>query len=152
MKSLLIGKDPDAGIDWRQEEKGATEDEMVGWHHRLTGHEFERTPGVGDRQGSLECCSLLLLLSRFSCVRLCVHELQHASLPCPSPSPRVCSNSCTLSWWCHPTILSFVVPFSSCFQSFPASGFFQMSQLFASGGQNIGASASASVSLMHIQY
>ena len=57
-KSWLIGKDPDAGRDWWQEEKGTTEDEMAGWHHRLDGHEFEWTPGVGDGQGSLACCDL----------------------------------------------------------------------------------------------
>ena len=57
-KNWLIGKDPDAGKDWRQEETGMTEDEMVGWHHRFDGHEFEQTPGVGDGQGSLACCSL----------------------------------------------------------------------------------------------
>ena len=57
VKKWLIGKDPDAGKDWRQEEKGTTEDEMVGWHHRLDGHEFEWAPGVGDEQGSLACCS-----------------------------------------------------------------------------------------------
>ena len=57
VKSRLIGKDPDAGEDWRPEEKGTTEDEMVGWHHRLNGHEFEYTPGVGDGQGGLECSS-----------------------------------------------------------------------------------------------
>ena len=56
-KNWLIGKDPDAGKDWRQEEKGTTEDEMVGWHHQLDGHEFEQVLGVGDGQGSLECCS-----------------------------------------------------------------------------------------------
>ena len=56
-KNGLIGKDPDAGKDWRQEEQGTTEDEMVGWHHRLNGHEFEQVLGVGDRQGSLVCCS-----------------------------------------------------------------------------------------------
>ena len=56
-KSWLIWKDPDAGKDWRQEEKGTTEDEMAGWHHRLDGHESEQAPGVGDGQGSLECCS-----------------------------------------------------------------------------------------------
>ena len=56
-KNWLIGKDPDAGTDWRQEEKGTTEDEMVGWHHRLDGHEFEQAPGVDDGQGSLTCCS-----------------------------------------------------------------------------------------------
>ena len=73
------------------------------------------------------------------------HELQHVRLPCPSPTPRACSNSCALSQWCYSTILSFVVPFSSCLQSFPASGSFPMSQFFASGDQNIGVSASASV-------
>ena len=57
-KKGLIGKDPDAGKDWRQEEKRTTEDEMVGWHHWLNGHEFEWAPGVGDGQGSLQCCSL----------------------------------------------------------------------------------------------
>ena len=56
-KNWLIWKDPDAGKDWRQEEKGTTEDEMVGWHHRLNGHEFEQALGVGDGQGSLGCCS-----------------------------------------------------------------------------------------------
>ena len=79
------------------------------------------------------------------------HGLQHARLPCPSLSPWACSNSCALSWWCHKTISSSVVPFSSCLQSFPASGSFQMSQLFASGGQSIGASASTSVLPMNIQ-
>ena len=79
------------------------------------------------------------------------HRLQHTMLPCPSASPGVYSNSCPLSQWCHPTISSSVVPFSSCPQSFPASGPFQMSQLFASGGQNIGASASASVLPMNTQ-
>ena len=57
VKSRLIGKDPDAGKDWGQEEKGMTEDEMAGWHHRLNGHEFEQGVGVGDGQGSLACCS-----------------------------------------------------------------------------------------------
>ena len=78
------------------------------------------------------------------------HGLQHTRPPYPSPSPRVCSNSCPLSWWCHPTISSFVVPFSSCLQSFPASGSFPMSQFFTSGSQNIGVSASASVLPMNI--
>ena len=66
-------------------------------------------------------------------------ELQHTRLPCPSLSPRVCSDSCPLSWWCHPTISSSVTPFSSCVQSFPASESFPMSGLFASDGQSIGA-------------
>ena len=78
-------------------------------------------------------------------------DLQHASLPSPSPSPRVFSNSCPLSQWCHPTISSSVIPFSSCLQSFPESGSFPMSQLFTSGGQSIGASVSASILPMYIQ-
>ena len=69
----------------------------------------------------------------------------------PSPSPRICSNSCVLSRWCHPTISSFVIPLSSCLQSFPASGSFPMSQLFASGAQAVGASVSASVLSVNIQ-
>ena len=69
------------------------------------------------------------------------HELQHTRLPCPSPSPRACSNSCPLSQWFHPTILSSVISFSSCLQPFPTSGSFLMSQLFTSGGQIIEASA-----------
>ena len=73
------------------------------------------------------------------------HGLQHTRLPCPSPSPGDCSNSCALSRRCHPTISSSVTSFSSCPQSLPESGSFSMSQLFASGGESIGASASASV-------
>ena len=78
------------------------------------------------------------------------HGLQHTRLPCPSPSPGICSSSCPLSWWCHPTISSSVVPFSSCLQSFPASGSFPVSWLFISGGQSIGALASTSVPPMNI--
>ena len=77
--------------------------------------------------------------------------LQHARSPCPSPTPKACSNSCPSSQWRHPTILSSVVPFSSCLQSFPGSGSFPVSQLCASGGQSIGVSASASVLPMNIQ-
>ena len=76
---------------------------------------------------------------------------QHARPPCPSPTPGVYSNSCPLSWWCHPIISSTVVPFSSCPQSFPASGSFQMSHFFASGGQSIGVAASALVLPMNTQ-
>ena len=79
------------------------------------------------------------------------HGLQHTGLPCPSPTPGAYSNPCWLSWWCHPTISSSLIPFSSCLQSFPASGSFQMSQYFASDGQSIGVSASASVLPMNIQ-
>ena len=77
--------------------------------------------------------------------------LQHARPPCPSKTPRVYSNSYPSSRWCHPIISSSVVPFSSCLQSYPASGSFQMSQFFASGGQSIGVSASAAVLPMNIQ-
>ena len=79
------------------------------------------------------------------------HGLQHARPPCPSPAPGVYSNSCPSSQWCHPTISSCVIPFSSRPQSFPASGSFQMNQFFASGGQRIGVSASTSVLPLNIQ-
>ena len=79
------------------------------------------------------------------------HEPQHTRPPCPSPTPRVYPNPCPSSRWCHPTISSSVIPFSSCPQSFPASESFQMNQLFASGGQSIGISASTSVLLMNTQ-
>ena len=79
-----------------------------------------------------------------------LHGLQHARLPCPSPIPRACSNSCPSSQWCHPTTSSSVILFS-CLRSFPASGSFPVSQFFESGGQSIGVSASASVLPMNIQ-
>ena len=79
------------------------------------------------------------------------HESQHARPPCPSPMPGVYPNSCPSSWWCHPAISSSVIPFSSCLQSLPASESFPMSQLFASGGQSIGVSVSASVLPMNTQ-
>ena len=98
-------------------------------------------------------CELYLLL--FSCYVMYnsfwPHGLQRARLLCPSLSPGVCSHSCPSSRWCYLTILSSVIPFSSCPQSFPASGSFSMSQHFPSGGQSIGASASASVLPMNIQ-
>ena len=79
------------------------------------------------------------------------HGLRHTRIPCPLPTLGACSNSCTLSWWYRPTISSFVVPFSSCLQSFPASGSFPMNQFFASAGQSIGTSALASVLPVNIQ-
>ena len=92
---------------------------------------------------------------QFTCSVMCdplwPHRLQHGRLLCPSPTSETCSNSCLSSWWCHPTISSSVVPFSSCLLSFPASGSFPMSPFFASGGQSIGVSASASVLPMNIQ-
>ena len=87
-----------------------------------------------------------------SCPTLCnLMDCKHTRFPCPSPTPRIYSNSCLSSLWCPPTISPSVGPFSSCHQSFPASGSFPMSQFFASGGQSIGVSASASVLLMNIQ-
>ena len=145
-----------------------TEDEMVGCHNRLNGHEFEQALGVGDGQGSLACCSpwghkesdrteateYKHSSVKFSCSAgwnsFQLQGLRHARLPCPSPTSRTCSNSCPSSQQCHPTISSSVVPFSSCLQSFPASGSFPRSQFFASGGQRIGVSASASVFPMNI--
>ena len=85
------------------------------------------------------------------CLTLWPHGLQHARLPCPSSTPKVYLNSCSLSRWCHTTISSSVVPFSSCLQFFPASGSFRMNQFFTSGGQRIGVSASASFPPMNIQ-
>ena len=99
-------------------------------------------------------CPLKVNYLLFSCSfvsnSLHPHWLQHARFPCPSPSPGACSNSCPLNWWCHPTILSSVIPFSY-LQSFPALGSFAMSWLFASGGHSIGGSALSSVLLMNIQ-
>ena len=94
---------------------------------------------------------LLLFCHSLTFNSLKPHGPQHARLPCPSSSPEVWLNSCPLSRWYHPTISSSVVPFSSCHQSFPASGSFQMSQLFASCGQSIGVSASGSVPPMNTQ-
>ena len=100
-------------------------------------------------------CEVQFSSVQFSCSvvsdSLRPRELQHTRPPCPSPTPRVYLNSWPLSQWCHPTISSSVVPFSSCLQSFPASGSFQMSQFFTSGGQSIGVSASTLVLPMNIQ-
>ena len=94
------------------------------------------------------CCYSVAKL----CLTLCnPMDCSMPDFPCPSLSPRVWSNSCSLSWWCHPIISSSVVPFSFCLQSFPASGSFPMSRLFTLVGQSIGASASASVLPMNIQ-
>ena len=93
---------------------------------------------------------VVVVVQSLSCVSLWPHELQHTRLPCPSVSPRVCSNSCPLSQWCHHTTSSSVTLFS-CPQSFPASGSFPISRLFASGGRSTGASASASILPINIQ-
>ena len=129
-KSWFIRKDHDAGKDWRQEEKGTTENEMVGWHHWLNGHEFEQAQGVGDEQGVLVCCSpgaarSRTWLSNWTEKNICEnnpsvqfsrsvvsdsswpHESQHARPPCPSP--RVHSDSRPSRQWCHPALsLKFV--------------------------------------------
>ena len=97
---------------------------------------------------SSKCYAIVQSLSRVRLLR--PHGLQHAGLPCPSPPPRACSNSGPLSRWCHPTVSSSVI-FSSCLQSFPASGSFLMSRLITSCGQSIGTSASASVLPVNIQ-
>ena len=114
----------------------------------------------GQGEVSLSLCSLVPWASSSPSVQfnfsvmsdsLWPHGLQPTRPPCPSSTPTVYSNSCPLSPWCHPIISSSVVPFSACLQSFPASGSFQMSQLFASGGQSIGVSASTWVLPMNIQ-
>ena len=105
-----------------------------------------------DMESLFQCRFLFSSVQLLSCVWLLrPHGLQHTRPHCPLPIPGVYSNSYPLSWWCHPIISSSVVPFFSRLQSFPASGYFPMSQFFASGGQSIGVSASASVLPMNIQ-
>ena len=109
--------------------------------------------------GKYKCpCYYCILICQFNSVQSCLtlwdpkdDSTPGTRLPCPSPTPGACSNSCPLSWWCHPTISSSLIPFYSCLQSFPASGSFPMSRLFTPGGHSIGASTSASVLLMNIQ-
>ena len=109
----------------------------------------------GNKKGKKNYMNIIFSSIQISCsvlpYSLRPHGLQHARFPCPSQTLRACSDSGLWSWWCHPTISSSVVPFSSCLQSFPAIGSFPMNQLFTSGGQSIGVSASASVLLMNIQ-
>ena len=138
-----------AFIIWKKEK-----DVLVSGHLGL--RQSDMTEWVNNSKACSSCSFTLVgkgLLFNCSVVSdsLWPHGLQHARLPCPSLSPRVCSNSCPLSWWCHLTILSSVTPFCSCPQSFPASGSFLMSQLFTSNGQSIGTSVSASVLPMNFQ-
>ena len=109
----------------------------------------------GNKKGKKNYMKIIFSSIQISCsvlpYSLQPHGLQHARFPCPSQTLRACSDSGLWSWWCHPTISSSVVPFSSCLQSFPAIGSFPMNQLFTSGGQTIGVSASASVLPVHIQ-
>ena len=108
---------------------------------------------VSPRDLMLSNQPLVILSVQFGCsvVSLWPHGLQHASLPCPSPTPGAYSNSCPLSRWCHPAISSSFVPFSSHLQSFPTSGSFPVSRFFSSGAQSIGVSASTSGLPMNIQ-
>ena len=114
-------------------------------HFFFTWWSYGLLSSYSEPEGSLKCCLNFFQSVQFSLSAvsnsLWPHGLQHTRLPCPSPSPRVCSDSCPSGQWCHPTISSSIVPFSS-LQSFPAAGSFQMSQFFASGGQSIGPSAS----------
>ena len=103
------------------------------------------------RVSKLWSCQAAVVLHSTMSNSLWPYRLQYARLPYPSQSPGACSNSCSLSRWCRPTILSSVVPFSPCLLSFPASGYFLWSWIFISGGQSIGVSASASVLPMNIQ-
>ena len=122
---------------------------------------FQDAPQVQNSANAQKWCSICIqpmhiLSVQFSsvaqsCPNLRSHELQHARPPCPSPASGIYSNSCPSSRWCHPAISSSVIPFSSCPQSLPESGSFQMSQFFPSGGQSMGASTSASVLPMNTQ-
>ena len=115
---------------------------MKGWQHLMAR--------VWDEQRIREMFPVQFSSVTQSCPTLWPHGLQHARLPCPSPTPGACSNSCPWSQWCHPTNSFSVIPFS-CLQSIPASGSFPVSQFFTSSGQSIGVSASASVLPMNIQ-
>ena len=140
-------------IPWTEESAGLQSmglQKCQSWLTRLSTYHALHTK-LWDIQGKIKgtrCCSSFRLVSSVAQVvsdSLWPHEPQHIRPPCPSPTPRVYLNSCPLSPWCHPTISSSTVPFSSCPQSFPASGSFPMSQLFTGGGQSIEVSASASV-------
>ena len=121
----------------------------------LKNNNKQKQRTLGKRENQISRVATLLLACdsvQFSnSVTLQPHGLQHARPPCPSPTPEAYSNSCPLSQCCHPTISSSIIPWSTCLKSFPASGAFQMSQFFTSGGQSIGVSASASVLPVNIQ-
>ena len=116
----------------------------------------DKRRNVGTSRTNKRQLKIKILIQLTSVIQPCLtlqpHGLQHTRLTCPSPTPEAYSHSCPLSWWCHQNISSsVVVPFSSCLQSFPASGSFQMNQFFASGSQSIGISASTSVLPMNTQ-
>ena len=127
-----------------RQEKEIQMQKMGVWH-------VGKEAGERNWESSVDTDILLLFSHWVVSSSLPPHGLQHTMLPCPSVSPRAYSNSCLLSRWCHPTISTSVVPFSSCSQSFPASGSFPMSWVFVSGDQSIGASASESVLPVNIQ-
>ena len=138
---LILGQDKSNGIY----------NVLLGFLTTKKKHELCGDAGVPNIKVRVILQSVQFSSVAQSCLTLQLHGLQHIRPPCLPPTPGIYSNSCPLIWWCHPTISSSVVPFSSCLQSFPASGSFQMSQLFASGGQSVGVSASASVLPMIIQ-
>ena len=115
------------------------------------GYNLDRVEWINRRERKISVQSISQFSLSVVSDSLRPHGLQHTRLPCPSTTPGAYTNSCSLSWWCHPTISSSVIPFSSCLQSFPASGSFRMSHFFKSGAQSIGVSASASVLSINIQ-
>ena len=130
--------------DGNNQRENAIHKSRKAWGHQKPGERAE-THSVSQPFSSVQFSRSVVSNS------LRPHESQHARPPCPSPTPRVYSNSCPSSRWCHPAVSSSAIPFSSCPQSLPASGSFPMSQLFAWGGQSIGVSASASVLPMNTQ-
>ena len=114
---------------------------VQGWRTMVKNLEGQ-TPSTTESRGHIQCLISVQFSRSVMSESLRSHVIQQDRLLCPPPTPRACSNSCPSSWWCHPTISSSAIPFSSCPQSFPASGSFQISQLFAPGGSSIGVSAS----------
>ena len=159
-----VERKTETGWEWQLEicnvrwnfslEINSTSGELGYYWCYFSDNKLSQKPEVWWKTTIAQLCIIQHML-QFSCSvmsdSLWPHELQHTRPPCLSPTPRVYPNSCPLSWWRQPTISSSVVPFSSCPQSFPASRYFQMSQLFASGGQSIGVSASTSVLSMNTQ-
>ena len=158
-KNWLIRKDPDSGKDWRQRRRGRQRMRWLDGIPDSTDMSLSKLPellidreawcaavhGVAKSQTQPSdwtelngwYTTFVVFQSLSHVDALWPHGLHHTRLPCPSLSPKVCSDSCPLSQWCHPTISSSAAPFSSCPQSFPASELFPMSQVFASGGQSI---------------